>query len=202
MNIYEGFETYQTYIAIRNHFTQDNYDFFKYNGKTKVNGDSFLKRKDKFFFAKLERKLNKQERVYFFVSNFIADDNSWSGSLVTEQSMTVYNDWLKRIQSLSYVFQNDLEKIKEAVDLSGKTFDNLFEIGASHPALLKMYLRKDIQLETMVIMNKVLGFVNLWSQQLSDDIVWQQVGPILAKYDGFVNVDVGKYKAIMKKLFI
>lgn len=201
MNIYEGFETYKTYISIRNHFKQDDYDYFKYKGRSKVTAESFLKRRDKFFFAKLERKLNKDERVYFFVSNFVMDDNNWSGSLVTDQSMTIYNDWKKRIQSLSYTFKEEVDKLKDIVDLSHKSFDNLFEAGSSHPPLLKLYLGKEVSLETMVIMNKVLGYVKRWSQQLSDDTIWFEVRRIITKYDGFVNVDVNKYKSILKQTF-
>ena len=63
MNIYEGADAYRTYLAIRNHFKTD-YDFFKYNGKMKVSNDSFLKRRDKFFFAKLERKYRKNEKLH------------------------------------------------------------------------------------------------------------------------------------------
>ena len=47
MDIYEGFAAYQTYVAVRNHFKQDSYDFFRYNGKTRVGQESFLKRNDK-----------------------------------------------------------------------------------------------------------------------------------------------------------
>lgn len=201
MNIYEGFLTYKTYISIRNHFKQDDYDYFKYKGRSRVTAESFLKRRDKFFFAKLERKLNKDERVYFFVSNFVMDDNNWSGSLVTDQSMTIYNDWKKRIQSLSYTFKEEVDKLRDIVDLSHKSFDNLFEAGSSHPPLLKLYLGKEISLETMVIINKVLGYVKRWSQQLSDDTIWFEVRRIITKYDGFVNVDVNKYKSILKQTF-
>ena len=94
MDIYEGFAAYQTYVAIRNHFKQDSYDFFKYNGKTRVGQDSFLKRNDKYFFAKLQRKLSTSELVGFFVANFIAVDSNWSGSLVTEISISIYKLWL------------------------------------------------------------------------------------------------------------
>lgn len=202
MNIYEGFETYKTYISIRNHFKQESYDYFKYKGKTNVTAESFLKRRDKFFFAKLERKLSKDERIYFFVSNFVIDDSNWSGSLVTEQSMTIYNEWKKRIQSLSYMFKEDCDKLKNIVDFSGKTFDNLFEAGTSHPPLLKLYLGKEVSLETIVILNKVLGYVKRWSHQLSDDVIWNNVKLLITKYDGFVNVDVDKYKEICKQTFI
>lgn len=201
MNLYEGLETYKTYIAVRNHFKQDSYDYFKYRGKSKVNGDSFLKRRDKFFFAKLERRLSKQEVLYFFVSNFIHDDSNWSGSLVTEQSMSIYNEWKKRVQSLSYLFKDECNNLKQIVDLSGKEFDNLFKSNGSHPALLKLYLQKQISLETMVIIDKILGYLALWNKQYQGDVVYDNVGRLITKYSSFVDVDIKKYKAIMKQSF-
>lgn len=201
MNVYEGLDTYKTYIALRNHFKQDNYDFYKYNGKTRVTGDSFLKRKDRFFFAKIERKLDKDERIYFFVSNFVKDDSSWAGSLVTEQSMTVYSEWKRRMQSLSYNFEEECNKLKLIVDSTGKMFDNLFQPNGSHPALLKLYLQKEMSLESMVIINKILRYSDVWDKHYTDDIVWDSVGKLITKYDSFVSVDTSKYKAIMKETF-
>ena len=202
MDIYEGFSAYQTYVAVRNHFKQESYDYFKYNGKTRVGQDSFLKRNDRYFFAKLQRKLNSNELVGFFVANFIHDDSNWSGSLVTENSMTVYNQWMKKIQSLSYTFEQDCLTLKEAVDNNGKSFDNLFITNGNHPPLLKMYLGKSIQLETMVIIDQVLGYSSSWSKDLDDDIVWNSVKSLIDKYSSFVQVDKGRYKAIMKAAFV
>jgi len=202
MNIYEGFEAYKTYVAVRNHFKQDTYDFFKYGGKSKVNETSFLKRKDKFFFAKLQRRLSDRELVYYFVANFVADDTNWSGSLVTENSMTVYNDWKKTIESLSYNFKQDCLKLKDIVDSTGKMFDDLFTTNGDHPALLKLYLGGEVRLETMVIIDRILHYSKLWSKYLDDDIVWDNVGRLIDKYSGFVQVDKDKYKTIMQTTFI
>jgi hypothetical protein len=202
MDIYEGFAAYQTYVAVRNHFKQDSYDYFKYNGKTRVGQDSFLKRSDRYFFAKLQRKLSSSELVGFFVANFINDDSNWSGSLVTENSMTVYNQWMKKIQSLSYTFQQDCLTLKEAVDNNGKSFDNLFITEGNHPLLLKMYLGKRIHLETMVIIDQILHYSKRWSKDLDDDIIWSNVKRQIDKYSSFVQVDKGKYKAIMQTTFI
>lgn len=202
MNIYEGFETYKTYIAIRNHFTQKGYDYFKYNGKTKVNADSYLKRKDRFFFAKLERKLPQEERPYFFVANFIVDDRNWSGSLVTEHSMEIYTQWKKKIQSLSYKFKEECEKLQEIVDFSQKGFDDLFKANGSHPPLLKLFLRNEISLETMVIINRVLSYADRWSVELEDDFTWAQINKYIDRYDPWINVNIDRYKTIMKQVFI
>lgn len=115
--------------------------------------------------------------------------------------MDVYTQWKKKIQSLSYLFAEECEKLKFIVDSTGKTFDNLFQANGSHPALLKLYMQKEISLETMVIINKILGYVPMWDKHY-DDIVWNQISKIIAKYECFVSIDKDKYKAIMQKRFM
>ena len=67
----EAFEAYKIYHALKLHFTSD-YDYAKYNGKAKVTVDSYLKRKDRPFFAKVARKYMTTENTKnFFISNFI-----------------------------------------------------------------------------------------------------------------------------------
>ena len=39
------FDTYKQYLAYKNHFTRDKYDYFRYAGKSKAKLESFYKRK-------------------------------------------------------------------------------------------------------------------------------------------------------------
>ena len=52
----EGYEAYKKYLAIKLHFTKDEYDFFKYNGETNAKFETFIQRNDKYFFVKVARK--------------------------------------------------------------------------------------------------------------------------------------------------
>lgn len=40
----DALEAYKLYVAVKNHFTVDSYDMFKYNRKVNVTMDSFLKK--------------------------------------------------------------------------------------------------------------------------------------------------------------
>ena len=64
----EGYDAYCLYLAVNNHFNTDSYDYFKYAGKTSVKLETFLKRKDKYHFAKLARKYHV-ELLDFYVAN-------------------------------------------------------------------------------------------------------------------------------------
>ena len=103
-NIYEGFGAYKLYLAVRNHFTSS-YDFFKYNGKVNAKEESFLKRKDKFFFAKLQRKYNDDQLRDLFVSNFADGEDFWIGNVLTQKAEAVYSEWKARQIKLSYIFE-------------------------------------------------------------------------------------------------
>lgn len=76
------FEAYKTYVSLKNHFTKESYDYFKYGGKGKFSESSFEVRKDKYFFYKLSK---QKDLVNYIVSNFVVNENLWVGDLVNEE---------------------------------------------------------------------------------------------------------------------
>ena len=95
------FEAYQKYIALKLHFTSD-YDYFKYNGKTNVTLNSFNERKDKFHFKKIVKKYGDENIIEYFVANLI-NEKPWIGSM----DVATYSQWLGRIQSIEYIFEDN-----------------------------------------------------------------------------------------------
>ena len=74
MSSREGaFDAYLLYLKIKLHFHTESYDFFKYNNKVDATLRTYMKRKDKFHFAKLSRKY-KDELRDFFVANLVDKD--------------------------------------------------------------------------------------------------------------------------------
>ena len=199
-NIYEGFKTYKLYLSIRNHFTTS-YDYFKYNGKVNAKEDSFLKRKDKFFFTKLERKYDKEQLKDLFVSNFADGEDFWIGNILTMKAEEVYKSWKKRQDSLSYIFEQDLKFLKDYYKDRDLDFESLFVMEDGHPILLQCVLRNDIYVETMVIIDRVLNYTRRWNKILNDP-VWTEFKKRMEKYSPFVNFDSTKGKTILKKVFL
>ena len=200
MNGYEGIEAYKIYLAIRNHF-KTSYDYFKYNGRVKVTNESFLKRRDKYFFAKLERKYRKNELVYFFVANFMKDESMWSGSLVGNESENVYKDWLKYAESLKYNFRLDCEFLQNELEMKDRKFDDLFAIpDNSHPALLTYAMGGHISMETFSIVDILLSFTTKWNKHI-DDPMYDGMFKKVVKYKPFLAIDKDVYKSIMRKVF-
>ena len=65
------FETYKTYLAMKQHFTKDKYDYHKYCGRSRASLNSFYKRKDRYFFEKMSRARPDKEIEDYFLANFV-----------------------------------------------------------------------------------------------------------------------------------
>jgi len=192
------FDAYKSYLSLKNHFTKEKYDYHKYCGKSRATVQSFYKRKDRFWFEKLSRNKNDKEVIDFFVSNFITctDPNKlWIGEMIREGENR-YTEWKKRTQSLSYVFKEEIEII-----FSDQDFDTVFVNKQGHPILLKKYLGGDISIETLVILDKILGFKKNFDSELQDP-VWESVSMRMKKYSPFLNIDVFRYKKILKEVVL
>lgn len=190
------YETYQTYLSMKSHFTNRKYDFFKYGGKSRATVSSFNKRKDKYWFEKTSRKYSNKEVVDFLLANFVSTDNPqnlWIGEIINSGERT-YAEWMKRQQSLSYLFKEQSNEL-----LSERKLEELFSCSKGHPIILKRYLGGKTSLETLVIFNKIFDFVSIMDKRL-DDPVWETVSLKIKKYNPFINIDVFQYKKVLRSI--
>ena len=195
----DPFSCYKTYLGLKNHFTKQKYDYHRYGGKSRASLDSFYKRRDRYFFEKLSRQKNDDEVVEFFVASFTSADDPqslWIGEIVRNGEQN-YTDWKKRLQSLSYTFKSEIENV-----FAGKNFDEMFHIeGTKHPMIVKEHLGKNISLESLVLLNKIIGFKNNFDKKL-DDPVWKFLSMRIQKYDSFLHIDVIKFRKILKGIVV
>ena len=190
------YETYQTYLSMKSHFTNPKYDFFKYGGKSRATVSSFNKRKDKYWFEKTSRKYSDQEILDFLLSNFITANNPqnlWIGEIINSGERN-YSEWMKRQQSLTYLFKEQLEEL-----LSEKKLDEVFDCSKGHPPILKKYLGGDLSLETLIILEKIFSFVKKFDKNIKDP-VWETVSLKIKKYIPFININIVYYKKILRKI--
>ena len=190
------FECYQHYLSLKSHFTNPKYDFFKYGGKSRATITSFNRRKDKYFFEKSSRKYSDKEIVNFLVSNFVATDtpqNLWIGSLINEGERT-YVEWMKRQQSLTYLFKEQSEEL-----LSETKLEDAFNCSKGHPPILKKFLGGKISPEVLVIYDKIFQFGNVFDTKLLDP-VWEIVSLKIRKYNPFIHIDVSDYKQLLREI--
>lgn len=193
------YETYKTYISLKKHFTSDNYDFIKYNGKTRASIKAFNDRKDRYFFELLSRQKKNEEIIEFFVSNFVNSEDparTWIGEIIT-LGPKVYLNWKSKMQSFNYLFEQDLKKIAEHHNI----LDYIKLNGTKHPQIFKDYLSGSIQLETMIILLYALGLIEKYDNTLQDPI-WKQASQKIKKYKSFLNFDFPYYESIIRKIFL
>ena len=190
------FDCYKTYLALKNHFTKDSYDYYKYCKKTRASLESFYKRRDRFWFEKVSRQKTDKEVEEFFVANFVSCDDPqslWIGDMIKEGECR-YKDWQRKVQSLSYLFKEESQEM-----LSSNNLEQLFDCSRQHPPLLKKFLSGKLSLETMVICDKIFLYGNDFDKKLKDP-VWETVSRRIKKYSPFLHIDVPHYKKILKDI--
>ena len=190
------FETYQTYLSMKSHFTNSKYDFFKYGGKSRATVTSFNKRKDKYWFEKTSRKYSDKEIVDFLLANFVSVDNPqnlWIGEIINSGERT-YADWMRRQQSLTYLFKEQSEEL-----LSNNELETVFSCSKGHPPILKRFLGGKLSLETFVIYDRIFSFGNDFDKKLLDPVS-ETVSLKIKKYNPFLNIDVFQFKKILREI--
>ena len=189
-------DVYKTYLAFKNHFTKKSYNYFKYGGKSKASVQAYNKRKDRYFFERMSRKKTDEEIKDYFLANFVECDDPdrlWIGEIISSGEDNL-KSWMKRSQTMSYMFKTEVE-----VFVNKENFQQLFTIkGQSHPEVLKKYLQGALSIETMVILDIILEYVKNFDKKLEDP-VWETVSLKIKKYKPFLNINVQKYKSILKE---
>jgi len=190
------FDVYKQYLAIKNHFSKPNYDYFKYAGKSRASINSFNTRKDKYWFERMSRQKTDDEIKNYYVANFVESDTPdrlWIGEIFRDGEQK-YQNWMKRQQSLSYLFKEQSQTIFLDYDL-----DEIFDTSKTHPIILKKFLSSQITIETMVIYNKIFLYSDVFDRRLKDP-VWESVSLKIRKYSPFLNIDIKQYKKYLKTI--
>lgn len=183
-----AFEAYQLYIGLKNHFTKNNYDFVKYNGKVRVKLDSFNKRSDKIFFEKLAK---HEDLKGFLVANLSENPSLWVKNLAySEEAENRYKAWKKYKQSFTYNFKQDLNKL-------GDNYAEIFSVkNNEHPLLFKEYFAGNISIETLCLLEEFSNAFSIWDKKLEYDIVYNELKAKINKYRPFIEIDREKLKKL------
>ena len=185
-----GYEVFCLYLALKNHFALDSYDYFKYNGKTKnVSKEAFLSRRDRFQFEKLARNCdNMQDHL---VANLLKD-KTWVGDLLDDEAFDNTKAYMKINQSMSYVFRNELATIgdiKPALRFDGQ-----------YPNIISMLMYGSVSYQTFVILNYFIQFVPKFDAKLPDDFIWSKISFKVKKFEPFILRDLSDKKKFVDLL--
>lgn len=198
-----GFDVYRTYLAMKQHFSKPSFDFFKYDGRVNAKEATYQQRNDFYFFETLARKLDAVEIQEYLLASFVCSDKPgkvWIGD-IKRNGKENWIKWQKQMQALSYNFDRETDAIKTLLDESDATFNDLFTCsGGSHPQLLRLYIKGQVSLETLMILDMVLGFMLQWDNKLTDPL-WTTVSLKIKKYKPFVSIPVSKFRENLKSRF-
>lgn len=188
-----GFEAYQMFLAMKNHFTSKSYDFVKFKGKTKVSVASYEKRRDDYMFRKLGNLTDPQTRL---LSCMLADI-TWINDITGPKGQEAENSFNKVNDTLTYTFKEELKTFP-------RSLTDMLKLSPSeqYPFLLLMYINGKVSIQTLVILDSILGFLNHWDKQLSTDPLWPEIYLKIAKYRPFLVFDKGKFHKIAADVLI
>ena len=198
-----GLDVYRTYLAMKQHFSNPKFDFFQYDGKVKASAEKYQERSDFYFFETLARKLSAVEVKEYLLSNFVYSDNPskvWIGD-IKRSGKENWVKWNKQNSALRYYVERDLSTIIKYHETAGYSFNDMFECDGGHPPLLRLYIKGEISLETMIIVDMVLHYMGRWDNTLSDPL-WNALSLKMKKYKPFLSIPVSSYKELMREKFL
>lgn len=201
--IVHGIDVYKTYLAFKQHFSNPTFDFFKYDGKVNAKEETYQARNDFYFFETLARKLTDQEVKEYMLASFVAAEDPskvWIGD-IKRTGKDCWVAWQKGQATLGYAFEQDLDAVAQYMEAKGHTFNDLFETMGGHPPLLRLYIKRRISLETLIIMDMVIKFMSNWDKTLVDPL-WEQLSFKIKNYKPFLSISTSKYKNLMKECFV
>lgn len=188
----DSFNAYVKFLAIKKHFTTDNYDYFKYNGKVRANYETFMSRNDAYSFAKLSKKDDVQGLI---LANILINKNIWVRELLDSEGEARYMNWRKRIESLTYTFKSELAHLDDEYK------QNFISRDGQHPLLMTLLLQRKISLETFTILSFMANIFSYWSEKVVDKHVACDIINKSKKYKPFLEYDPNRFKTIVKERF-
>ncbi len=196
-----GFEVYKVYLAIKLHFTSkgQSYDFHKHNGRTTARLETFTKRRDRYYFHRLSKSYDNKSIVDYFLSNFVSNTNLWVGDISGKTGDDNYKLWTKKIEALHYYYEQDIDYIIEKMTTKNIKFNDLFlSVDGQHPPIVKMFLSKKINFETLIILDDILKFTKKLNKNITEKVLWPKLFDRMKRYKPFLSYNITKYKISLR----
>ena len=191
----DAYQTYCLFMAIKNHFTQKNYSFFKYKGKVRISKEKFETNRDRYKYARLAKKYDAVEMQDFILANIIVG-RKWVGELMEDEAEQTYINFIKRSQSFTYTFKTDMDKIFSSISSPKDIFK---ERQSSYPVLLHLCMTNEIHVESLCVLNSFIPFVSIFDKRLGeDDFIWSTIRNMIVKLTPFLTYDRERCKKILK----
>ena len=183
------FKCYKLYLALKRHFTTDDYDFFKYRGKVRANEQSFKNRKDNYLFVKMAL---RQDVLHLLVSTLANHPNFYVTDILSERGDKICKGWKKYQQSYEYSFKEEIKQYEN--------FDKAIIVKEGYPEIISDYISGKVSLDTISAVDKIIDGCAYWSSHLKDPL-WDDINRQLMKYRPFVNINTDTYKRYIYEIY-
>ncbi len=189
-------DIYMMHLALKQHFTSK-YDFFKYNGRIKIFGKR--RQNSDHVYSRLSKSLQTDDVQPFLVAHMLQDPNQWIGTMIGSD---VWPEQKKKLLRLHEIYVKDLKTIVEfCVEHEYDTLQQVFTSGRHYPIVVKLCQQGYIELETVVILNRIIDFMAEANEDFGDDIIFEGFADRLKNYDPFVRVHMDRYMKTTTRLF-
>ena len=194
-----GFKAFRYYLALKLHFNNDKYNVFENKGNIKYSYENFNSRNDRHIFEKLARKFDTdKDLIQFLVANFAYGHDNMIFAI--EEANEYYLEWQKRKQSISRIFKDDLNTIELESQKNALSLDQIINFTLNeYPSIIKLYLGKKIDIESISILNDLLDFIPKWKQNPSGMLILESDIRRIEKLKGFVKYEQQKIKPIFNE---
>lgn len=184
------FQAYKMYLALKAHFQTEKYDVIEQRGRIVASHKNFLGSGKSVELRKLTKLYQDKEICDFMVANFTAGDH-WGG-VFDGNAGRQYQDWKRRVESLRYVFNQDLDTLAEqAQDQDWFSVED-----GRHPVILRAFYGHKICLETLVILDALVGYRDVYDVEHAEMFMWSDTSRLIKKYRPFLKFDVNTYQSI------
>ena len=192
----DGYDAFQYYMALKLHFSKDSFDVFK-TPKIKCTPQIFEKRNDRFLFEKIAKKHPvDRELIQYYVANFAYGNTNFVYN--EEESISCYFEWVKRKESMTKLFSDDIDRIVNYVQKNKFNKEEVLNFTFGTPSvILSLYLGKHISIETVRIIDDFLGIIDKWKSAEFTTSFWDSDICRIAKLKRFIRYDVNRIKPII-----
>ena len=137
-----------------------------------------------------------EELTKFLVSNFVKGREMWVGNVTSPEGRSNYIAWKAKIQSLPYVFENEIGAMFDEND----NFNIIFKVeDGQHPPLVRYVFGEEVSLETFIVLDSILNFTSKFNENIEETVIWPELYSMCNNYAPFVVVNKQKYVDILRK---
>ncbi len=192
-----SFQSYKLYLILVNAFKKG-YDPVKYSWKIRVQQNSFEKRKDKYFFEKIQKSFDIFEQQKIFMVNLLANQDQWIGDMLNQDSIMFYRKYMSRFNDLSILFKEDLQNLILFCKSKGRMFKSLFLIEDNkEPMIFKLLQNDSIQYETFILLDSYFNIIEMLDE--SKNFIWDQYSVRIKAYKNLFVIDKLEVIKILKE---